>query len=81
MIVSLFAYRRARQHAVHVAIKDNIPMTAASTTSHGPGEAIKLAADIVRFTEHESITLTEYLAYVSNRDCFTAGLSIMVCIS
>lgn len=56
------AYRLAKQQAVHVAASDKTPITAASITSHGPGEAIKLAVDNDRRTEHESIALTEYLA-------------------
>lgn len=62
----LRSYLFVRQHAVHVAISADSPINTARTTSQAPGEATKLATAKFRFTEQESTTLTEYLAYVSN---------------
>lgn len=69
------------QQAEHVATNANIPITPDRTTSHVPADAITFAADIVLFTEHESIVLTEYFSNKSVRDCFMFSESMIVCIS
>lgn len=58
-----------------------MPITADSTTSHVPADAITLAAVMVRRTEHESIVLT---AYFSNKSVSIWRISspfMIACIS
>lgn len=77
----LYAYLLAKQHAEHVATNANIPITADSTTSHVPVDAITLAAVMALRTEHESIVLTEYFSNKSVNVCFISSEFIIICIS
>lgn len=54
---------------MHVAINEEMPIKIAKITNQAPAVAINFATAKLRFTEHESTTLTEYFEYVSSSLC------------